>query len=118
MAPNVAPPDRRRHMRVQIGVQIEIRPEGTSVPMRLETSDLSLGGCYIEMALTLDVGTRVDIVLWVEQQKLTTRGVVVTRHPQFGNGIVFAGMCLESKRQLHTFLDSHQNTNRAGTPLV
>lgn len=78
--------------------------------MRLQTTDLSGGGCYVEMALTLDVGTKVDIVLWLDQQKLTLRGVIVTRHPQFGNGIEFLGMSLENERKLYCYLDSHEST--------
>jgi len=86
--------------------------------MRLETSDLSLGGCYVEMALTLDVGTKLDIILWLEGQKVSTRGVVVTRHPQFGNGIEFVGMFSESERRLRSFLDSHDSSLPRDLPLV
>jgi c-di-GMP-binding flagellar brake protein YcgR len=60
---NLLPPDRRRHLRIQTAVQIEIRPEDYERAMRLETSDLSLGGCYVEMNLTLEVGTKLNIVL-------------------------------------------------------
>lgn len=107
--PTVAPPDRREHLRFQLAVQIELRPDGSDVPMRLQTSDLSMGGCYVEMALTLDVGTKLDIVFWLDQQKLSMRGVVVTRHPQFGNGIEFAAICPESERLLNCFLDAHES---------
>ena len=103
-------------MRFQLAVPIELRPDGTNVPMRLQTSDLSLGGCYVEMALTLDVGTKLDIVLWIDQQKLTMRGVVATCHPQFGNGIEFAGICPESERLLSCFLDAHESTWQTHTP--
>lgn len=79
---------------------------GTNVPMRLETSDISLGGCYVEMALTMEVGARLDIVLWLDQQKLTTKGVVVTQHSQFGNGIRFVDISSENEAMLGHFLDS------------
>jgi len=102
--------ERRRHPRVQIAVQIEIRPAGMDVPMRLETTDLSVGGCYVEMAMTLDVGNKLDIVLWLDGQKLSTRGVVVTRHAQFGNGIEFVGMFSDSERRLRCFLDAHESS--------
>jgi c-di-GMP-binding flagellar brake protein YcgR len=105
---NPMPAERRRSQRLQVAVQIEIRPAGTDVPMRLETTDISLGGCYVEMALTLDVGTELDIVLWIDQKKLSTRGVVVTRHPQFGNGIQFERMSTENAGLLLCFLDSHE----------
>jgi c-di-GMP-binding flagellar brake protein YcgR len=115
---NVLPPERRRYLRIQVAVQIEIRPEGTNVPMRLETSDLSLGGCYVEMALTLDVGTKLDIVLWLDQQKVSTRAVVVTRHPQFGNGICFLSVFPENEARLRAFLDAHDGYGPAHTSPV
>ncbi len=90
------PPERRRYIRVPTAVQIEVRCVGTNIPMRLETSDISLGGCYVEMTLTMEVGTKLDIVLWLDQQKLTTKGVVVTQHPQFGNGIQFGDISPEN----------------------
>ena len=98
--------DRRRSIRVQVAAQIEIRPANSDVPMRLETTDLSLGGCYVETTLPFEVGTHLELVLWLNQQKVTTRGVVVTRHPQFGNGIEFTGMSTENADRLGAFLDS------------
>ncbi|MFY9559031.1 MAG: PilZ domain-containing protein [Terriglobales bacterium] len=110
---NVLPAERRRYLRVQVAVQIEIRPAGTNVPMRLETSDVSLGGCYVEMALTLDVGTKLDIVLWLDQAKVSTKGLVVTRHPQFGNGIAFLQLSSENEARLRAFLDAHDGSWQA-----
>lgn len=111
-APSILQAERRRYPRTHTAIQIEIRPAGSDVPTRLETSDLSLGGCYVEMALTLEVGTRLDIVLWLDGEKLNTRGVIVTRHPQFGNGIEFVGMFSESYERLRSFLDAHDIRNR------
>jgi c-di-GMP-binding flagellar brake protein YcgR len=102
--------ERRQYSRIRVAVQIELRPDGTNVPMRLETSDVSLGGCYVEMALTLDVGKRLGIVIWLDQQKVTMRGVVVTCHPQFGNGISFLSVSPENEAQLSSFLDIHDGS--------
>ena len=46
--PSTAPlteADRRHHPRCTVKVQSEIRREGSHVPRRLETTDLSRGGC-------------------------------------------------------------------------
>jgi len=82
-------PDRRRYPRYTAQVQIEIRAEGTDVPMRLETTDLSRGGCYIQLMMPLSVGLRLQATLWLDGCPVALRGLVVTRHPQFGNGIMF-----------------------------
>jgi len=104
--PNGSQEERRRYPRMIASVQIELRPEGMDVPMRLETTDVSLGGCYVEMALTLDIGTKLGIVFWLGEQKVVTTGVAVTRHSQFGNGIEFTGMSSQDQNMLRRFLDS------------
>lgn len=116
--PSILQAERRRHPRTQVAVQIEIRPQGGSVPMRLETSDLSIGGCYVEMALTLDIGTCLDIVLWLEGKKISTRGTVVTRHPQFGNGIEFAGLFSKDEAILRAFLEKHDGSWQPDVRLI
>jgi hypothetical protein len=97
--------ERHHSVRIPIAVAIELRVDGTDVPMRIETSDLSVGGCYVEMNLTLAVGTRLDVVLWLDGQKTVAKGNVVTCHPQFGNGIAFTGLAPEASRRLQCFLD-------------
>src|SRR5271165_4783481 len=84
-----AHPDRRLHHRYTAQVPIEFREEGSDVPLRLETTDLSRGGCYVQLMMTLVLGTYVHATLWLDQTPVHVRGRVVTRHPQFGNGIMF-----------------------------
>jgi c-di-GMP-binding flagellar brake protein YcgR len=107
--PSILPGERRRNMRIKAAVQIELRKVGSDVPMRIETADISLGGCYVEMGMTLEVGTKLDIILWLDQKKLCTRGVVVTQHPQFGNGIQFDQMSTADEALLLNFVDSCQD---------
>jgi hypothetical protein len=45
------------------------------------------------------------IVIWLDQQKITMRGVVVTCHPQFGNGISFLAVSPENDGRLRSLLD-------------
>lgn len=98
--------ERRRSQRLRKAVQTELRVQGGETPMRAETADISMGGCYIEMAVTLEAGTPLNVVLWLGHKKLSVDGKVVTRHPQFGNGIEFGRMTEVSRRLLQAFLDS------------
>jgi hypothetical protein len=82
-------PDRRRNPRYTVNVQIEIRPEDSDVPMRVETTDLSRGGCYVEVMIPFLLSMRMEATLWLDGNPIVVRGVVVTRHPQYGNGIMF-----------------------------
>lgn len=88
-------PDRRLHPRYTVKVPIEIDPEDNDddsdshIPMRCETTDLSRGGCYIRLAAPLPVGIRLHATLWLDGYPIVIRGLIVTRHPEFGNGIMF-----------------------------
>jgi hypothetical protein len=103
--------ERRRYPRTKSALQIELRPEGSAAPLRVETSDISATGCYVEMSMTLEVGSRLAIVLWLGGEKVTAEGVVRTQHPQFGNGIEFVGMSTGNRDKLDRHLKSISNGN-------
>lgn len=98
--------ERRKYPRTKATIAIEFKPEGAAVASHAETADLSLSGCYVEMSFTLPVGSNLDIVLWVEETRLAMKAVVVTHHPQFGNGIKFLDMSQEDQARLAHFLKS------------
>ena len=105
---NPAPtePDRRQHPRYTVQVQIELRQEGSDLPMRLETTDLSRGGCYIQLISTLPLGVRVQATLWLGGYPVVIQGRVVTRHPKFGNGIMFLEFEGEGAQLLNRYLEA------------
>jgi len=103
---NPTEPDRRQHPRYTVQVQIEIRQEGSDVPMRLETTDLSRGGCYIQLISALPLGARMQVTLWLGGYPVVIQGRVVTRHPQFGNGIMFVDFEGEGDQLLNRYLQA------------
>jgi c-di-GMP-binding flagellar brake protein YcgR len=98
--------ERRRFPRVAVALQVEVRLKDTDVPLRSQTTDISLGGCYVEMPLTLEIGSKVDMRFWMGGEKVNAKGVVVTCHTQFGNGIEFTSMSFEGQSRLRHYLDS------------
>jgi len=96
--------ERRRFPRFKAAVPIALSPEGASVASRTETSELSLKGCYVEANFTLAVGTKLQVELWVGDEKLTANAVVATHHPGFGNGFEFFDMSAEDEARLKRFL--------------
>ena len=104
--PTPTEPDRRRHPRYTVQVQVEIRQEGNNLPMRLETTDLSRGGCYIELITALPLCARVQLPLWLGGYPVAIQGRVVTRHPQFGNGIMFLDFEGEGDQLLNRYLQA------------
>jgi hypothetical protein len=97
--------DRREHIRLKVAVPIEIYIEGNDSPLRGSTSDLSLGGCYLETIFPLPIGTNLELKIQLEDTILIL-GTVVTSDPQVGNGIPFSRMLPEDIEQLHTFLEA------------
>ncbi len=47
----------RQHARFKAAVPIELRPNGVPTPLRGQTADICLGGCYVEMIFTQEVST-------------------------------------------------------------
>ncbi len=102
--------ERRLHRRIPIPIQIELRPKHNPVPIRLKTSDISVGGCYVEMGVTLEPGTSLDIVLWLEHEKMSLEGTVATKHPHFGNGIEFVAVPPQLESRLQQFVEQAESS--------
>ena len=100
----IAEKGRRRHPRYTVNIQIEVQREGTPEPLRLETTDLSRGGCYVQPAVPLPIGVPVQTTLWLDGCPVVIRGRVVTRHPESGNGIMFVDFEGQAEPLLNRYL--------------
>ena len=98
--------DRRATPRLKTTNSVEVYPTGETAPIRSRTSDLSLGGCFLEMPNPLPKGTHIRIAIWVKEFKLWANGVVITSTPGFGIGVKFTEMGEQDRNQLSQFLDS------------
>jgi c-di-GMP-binding flagellar brake protein YcgR len=96
----------RRYPRFKATLPVELRALDQPVPLRAQTEDISLGGLYVEMILTQKVSTELKITLWIGETKIQAKGVVVSNHPAFGNGIKFTELAEEDKEGLKRFLDT------------
>ena len=65
-----------------------------------KVSDLSLGGCFVEMPIPLAVHAKIEIALWLGETKLRLKGEVVSTSPGFGMGVRFTGLSSESQELL------------------
>jgi c-di-GMP-binding flagellar brake protein YcgR len=95
--------DRRQHLRVKIAVPVQIWTEAGMGPIRCATSDLSLGGCYIETIYPFPVATNLDLQLSIKTIVVIS-ATVVTCDPQVGNGIRFVKMLPEDRKALKAFI--------------
>jgi CheY-like chemotaxis protein len=92
------PANRRGQTRYACRLGAEVYQQGSSVRNYCHLSDLSPGGCYLEMPLAFPVGTAVEITVRTQEMKLRLSGKVKASHPGYGMGVSFT---LSSKDERH-----------------
>ncbi|MEP6643771.1 MAG: PilZ domain-containing protein [Acidobacteriaceae bacterium] len=97
------PVERRKHPRLKHAGSVELHMEGTAVVWG-KTADISLGGCFVEMAIPLKKGTVLKIGLWVAEVKLWATARVVSSTPGYGIGLQFTEMSPKDAEPLQAFL--------------
>ena len=96
--------ERRRYARFLVCVEIEIKAAGRSYPLRSNTTDISLGGCYVATIFPLATGTALDFTLWFDGETIEGKGSVQTCHSGVGMGIKFTYLADEALRRLDHYL--------------
>jgi len=81
--------NRRTEIRFPCKIGAEVYRLGTSVPNRCTLSDISEGGCYVEMPSPLGGQSGVEILVRTSDLKFKIRGQVLATHPGFGMGVRF-----------------------------
>jgi DNA-binding NarL/FixJ family response regulator len=84
-------------------------------PVRCQLTDLSLGGCYLEIASPFPVSTRVTLSMSAAGVDVKTEGVVRVMHPDQGMGVEFTKRTPEHQTLLEKFL-SMLTQNRGVSP--
>jgi CheY-like chemotaxis protein len=91
--------NRRSQTRYACRLGAEVYHTGNSVPNRCCLTDLSAGGCYLEVPLPFPPGSMVEILVRTHDLKLRLRGSVQASHPGFGMGVSFE---LKTKEQIES----------------
>lgn len=84
--------ERRQFPRKACRIEAQVSTDAGSVRLPGTATDISLGGCYVEMLAPLPVDTDVEIVLSPEGMKLEMSGKVRSSQTGMGMGIAFTGM--------------------------
>jgi CheY-like chemotaxis protein len=92
------PNNRRGQTRYACRLGAEVYQQGSPVRNYCHLSDLSPGGCYLEMPLAFPTGTAVEITVRTQEMKLRLSGEVRASHPGYGMSISFT---LNSKDERH-----------------
>jgi hypothetical protein len=99
-----SPPERRRSHRVRCQLQLEVTARGASYPLQVETTDVSLGGCYFATIFAIPVNTEVKVRMYLRDEVIACNGLIRTADPGLGNGLQFLDMSEEHQSLLKSFL--------------
>lgn len=97
--------NRRQFRRHRISFPLELRDERVNTPMRMNATDISGNGCYVETVMPLPINTNLRLDFWIDQEHISASSVVRTRDPGVGMGIEFTGLTEESKIRFQSHLD-------------
>ncbi len=97
--------NRRTQARYACRLGAEVYRTGTSVPNHCCLTDLSSGGCYLEVPLPFPKGGEVEIVVRTYDMKLRLRGAVQASHPGFGMGVAFELKTHEEQTNVKKLID-------------
>ena len=96
--------ERRKHPRFSCFISALVRVQGTQLPLFGQVSDISQGGCYVQLSQPLKVGTKVSLELLMKIANLRGDGVVCSSHAGRGMGIKFVEMSNEYRDQVKQFV--------------
>jgi CheY-like chemotaxis protein len=99
-----APGNRRTQSRHACRLAADVFRTGVPVPHRCTLSDISSGGCYVEMPTPFPNGTHVEIVVRTKDLKLRVQGVVQSVHPGFGMGVKLVLKTAEHQDHVQTLI--------------
>src|SRR5579871_1599985 len=97
--------NRRKFARHRISFPVQLRDERVNTPLRVNATDISGNGCYVETIMPLPIGTALKVDLWLGEERVSPSAVVRTRDPGVGMGIEFTGMPAEGKKRFQAHLD-------------
>ncbi|HTU41755.1 MAG TPA: PilZ domain-containing protein [Candidatus Aquilonibacter sp.] len=103
--PVISADNRRRFQRHKISFPLEFRDERVNTPMRVNATDISGNGCYVETVMPLPISTVLKVDFWIDQERQSTTATVRTRDPGVGMGIEFTGLPDDSKKRFQAHLD-------------
>jgi hypothetical protein len=99
------PRERRRFARHACRLETQVTTEGAYGPVVVKgkITDISLGGCYIEMLAPLPEETPVELTFSIGHAALHLAAKVCTAQHGFGMGLAFTGMSPEDFEALRQF---------------
>jgi len=92
--------------------------EADDPPAACKLTDLSSGGCYLEMASPFPVNARVILTMRIAKLESRAEGVVRVMHPEIGMGVEFTRTSNQQRKHLEKFIHALRHNNRIQPELV
>jgi hypothetical protein len=92
--------ERRKHWRYPCAGEAWVRREGDEVALQGVLSDISLGGCYVDMLHPLPSEARIELTFVLDQQRVRAQGRVCASREGFGMGVSFTEINEEDQAAL------------------
>lgn len=111
--PNI---ERRRFPRVACRIEATVLDELSAMNLPVKATDISFGGCYVEMLAPLPVNSSVELTLDTSQGAIHARGKVVAAQTGMGMGIAFTAISpedFEKLREIAPKADPHREREHA-----
>jgi hypothetical protein len=93
----------RKHPRFKCHNSVEIHAQ-SGASFWAKVADLSIGGCYIEMAIPLPPCTKVRVGIWIEETKAWADGEVAYSTPGLGTGVKFDNIAASDLERIQQYL--------------
>ena len=97
--------NRRTQVRYGCRLGAEVYRTGSSVPNHCCLTDLSSGGCYLEVPMSFPQGASVEIVVRTYEMKLRLHGSVQASHPGYGVGVAFEMKTKDEQSNVNKLID-------------
>jgi DNA-binding response OmpR family regulator len=75
-------------------------------PAACRLTDLSLGGCYLELGAPFPLRTKVTLSLGAATPDLKVEGTVLVAHPEVGMGVEFTRKTPQHQKQVEAFIQA------------
>jgi DNA-binding response OmpR family regulator len=80
--------------------------DGDDPPAACRLTDLSLGGCYLELGAPFPLRTKVTLSMGAAMPDLKVEGIVQVAHPEVGMGLEFSRKTEQQQKQVESFIQA------------
>ena len=108
--------DRRQYPRFRCAGHVQLSRTQSGPHSWATLADLSLGGCYIDTPVPESIGTKLWLVLRIQENKISATGEVRSCVPALGMGVQFTSFEIGSREVLKQVIERLSPPRLAGRP--